>query len=1117
MTETKNSVQEELKTNIKMKNTTNNVDFVFDPVPEAPTFKPNDQEFKDPLVYINQIRPIAEQFGICKIIPPKTWKPKFCIDMNTFKFTPRVQRLNELEANTRIKINFLEKLSKFWELQGNKFKIPIMERKPVDLYKLFKQVEIMGGYETIVKNKLWTHVNKLLGYKEPSSSRNLKNHYEKILYPFLLFEAGITIPDGVAPKNDTLDDIDYDTSSPVKKLKENEVKEIESINCLVCGRGDDEAFMLLCDGCDDSYHTFCLLPPMKEIPKGDWRCPICVSQICKKPTESYGFEQSKHTYSLNEFGEMSNKFKSNYFKKPHHTVGLDETEREFWRILSSPDESVSVEYGADLHTLEVGSGFPTKSYKGKLTPSEQEYISSPWNLNNISCLEKSVLSQMNVEISGMKVPWAYVGMCFSCFCWHVEDHWSYSINYLHFGEIKTWYGVSGAAAPKFEQVMKMNAAELFEKSPDLLHHLVTIMNPNILRKNNVPIFKVNQNVGEFVVTFPRAYHAGFNQGFNFAEAVNFCPADWMPLGRAAIESYKLVKRHTVFSHDELACKIATNKDLIDINTAFTVQRELKIIYENEKKDREFLIEKGVKNSRKLIFELVPDDERTCFYCKTTCFVSALRCSCKPDRLVCLSHFDHLCESTSGSSTQNKIHKLTLLYRYSMKELFDILSKLSERTYEYSKWLYKVERILNFSKIKNEKANNDSDIEEINMYEEDDEDEDISESNKKPKIDKLFKLLEEARLKKYPRYDNLNKSKMYLNNNKMFQKNNKINEHLYNELEKEYNKAIKCAKTCKDFINFYKNHNSVNNNIETDEGCEIIYVKKLRKLITQKPSLDELKQLVSDMENLICDIEEKDLFLSLFNEALDYEIKIENLINEWNLKSPNQIKRILNYLDSIDIEFPFLLVEQLKLMYRQSLWLDKVNTAIQNPKELTINMLKEFINKSIDENLLMNLDNRDITKKAIQKTIIDLQELLSIAQTWDQKVKSQIESKNLYDLNVLEATLSEAKYIPAKLENVEKLDLIVKEASKLILNADKLLKEVKCPYLSDLELMLKTSKQLPVKISQMQAIEIRTNLTNDWIKKITTLFKRPDNDISILEVFYFLINLHKIKKILYIII
>lgn len=63
----------------------------------------------------------------------------------------------------------------------------------------------------------------------------------------------------------------------------------------------------------------------------------------------------------------------------------------------------------------------------------QEYARCGWNLNVMPVLEQSLLCHINGDISGMKVPWLYVGMVFSAFCWHIEDHWSYSINYLH------WY------------------------------------------------------------------------------------------------------------------------------------------------------------------------------------------------------------------------------------------------------------------------------------------------------------------------------------------------------------------------------------------------------------------------------------------------------------------------------------------------------------------------------------------------------------------------------------------------------------------------------------------------------------------------------------------------------
>ncbi|KAG2312733.1 hypothetical protein Bca52824_024290 [Brassica carinata] len=44
---------------------------------------------------------------------------------------------------------------------------------------------------------------------------------------------------------------------------------------------------------------------------------------------------------------------------------------------------------------------------------------------------------------------------------------------------------------------------------------------------------VVQRPGKFIVTFPRAYHAGFSHGFNCGEAVNFAMGDLFPFGALA--------------------------------------------------------------------------------------------------------------------------------------------------------------------------------------------------------------------------------------------------------------------------------------------------------------------------------------------------------------------------------------------------------------------------------------------------------------------------------------------------------------------------------------------------------------------------------------------------------
>lgn len=47
---------------------------------------------------------------------------------------------------------------------------------------------------------------------------------------------------------------------------------------------------------------------------------------------------------------------------------------------------------------------------------------------------------------------------------------------------------------------------------DVLLGKTTIFSPKILLDHDVPVYKAVQKPGEFVVTFPRAYHAGFSHG-----------------------------------------------------------------------------------------------------------------------------------------------------------------------------------------------------------------------------------------------------------------------------------------------------------------------------------------------------------------------------------------------------------------------------------------------------------------------------------------------------------------------------------------------------------------------------------------------------------------------------
>ncbi|KAM4794669.1 LOW QUALITY PROTEIN: lysine-specific demethylase 5B [Rhinophrynus dorsalis] len=1071
----------------------------FVPPPECPVFEPSREEFADPFAFINKIRPIAERSGICKVRPPPDWQPPFACDVDKLHFTPRIQRLNELEAQTRVKLNFLDQIAKFWELQGCTLKIPHVERKILDLFQLNKLVADEGGFDVVCRERKWTKIVTKMGFAPGKAvGSHIRGHYERILYPYNLFQTGTNLlapesssklrcimdhtaldkkpflapdvkdkeykPHGI-PQRQSVQHTENCTPARRAKRMKTEVVSIKTERgevpelrprtlrrrmgstpfkcenaeetsmlvkrepvetiiekpkarpkkcrspvdlyvCLVCGSGSDEDRLLLCDGCDDSYHTFCLIPPLQDVPKGDWRCPKCLAQECSKPQEAFGFEQASRDYTLRMFGEMADNFKSDYFNMPVHMVPTELVEKEFWRLVSTIEEDVTVEYGADIASKEFGSGFPVRDGKFRVKPEDEAYLDSGWNLNNMPVMEQSVLAHITADICGMKLPWLYVGMCFSSFCWHIEDHWSYSINYLHWGEPKTWYGAPGYAAEQLEEVMKKLAPELFIAQPDLLHQLVTIMNPNTLMAHGVPIYRTNQCAGEFVITFPRAYHSGFNQGFNFAEAVNFCTVDWLPLGRQCVEHYRSLNRYCVFSHDEMICKMACKAEDLDVVLASSVQKDLAGMIEEERTLRDVVRRMGVLESEKMDLELLADDERQCVKCRTTCFISAVYCSCNPGNLVCLHHVQDLCTCPP--------YKYTLGYRYTLDDLYPMMNAVKLRAESYDNWAAEV---------------NDA----------------LKTPGNKRSLSCLRLLIEESEVKKFPDND------------------------LLRHLRVVVEDAEKCGALAQQLLNG-KRHTR----FRSGGG----------KSSTQL-TVAELRSFLKHLHSLPCIISQTPQLKDLLNRVEEFQLCSHKLLSA-EMPRACDVQQLLDCSFQFDLDLP---LWSLRERLEQARWLEEHQQACHDPRTLTLDVMRRLIDLGV------GLTPHPSVEKAMAK----LQELLTMSEHWDERCRSLLKTRPRYPLSSLVAILRDVENIPAYLSNVESLRESVQRAQEWLQEVDTLQAGSRVPVLDNLVDLVIRGRAIPVHLEPLARLEALVGEVHTWTECASRVFLSSNSPYSLLEV------------------
>ncbi len=120
---------------------------------------------------------------------------------------------------------------------------------------------------------------------------------------------------------------------------------------------------------------FCLDPPLSNIPRGQWFCHTCLFGT----GGDFGFDEGEE-HSLSSFQARDLEFRRLWFLSHPPSTSLstndplssarandpyanrfgnmvvteEDVEAEFWYLVQSPNETVEVEYGADVHSTTHG-------------------------------------------------------------------------------------------------------------------------------------------------------------------------------------------------------------------------------------------------------------------------------------------------------------------------------------------------------------------------------------------------------------------------------------------------------------------------------------------------------------------------------------------------------------------------------------------------------------------------------------------------------------------------------------------------------------------------------------------------------------------------------------------
>ncbi|EOD44979.1 putative phd transcription factor protein [Neofusicoccum parvum UCRNP2] len=955
---------------------------------EAPTYTPTAEEFRDPFEYMRKIAPEGQKYGIVKIIPPENWNPDFAIDT---EFSMRLGYTSEQALNS------VE--------GGTRANLNYLDQ----LAKFHRsRGNNLNRFPSVDKRPL-----DLYKLKKAVETRG---GFDRVCKGKKWAEIGRDL--GYSGKI---------MSSLSTSLKNSYQK-----------------------GPSEDSESQANEPPLKSTPDYDWHCPRCLVG-----DGEFGFDEGG-VYSLKQFQQRDQDFRQDHFrdkqqfdpvlnaKKPPNE---DDVEREFWKLVENVTDKVpEVEYGADVHVTTHGSGFPTLEKEPR-----NSYSTDPWNLNILPLHSESLFRHIKSDISGMTVPWLYVGMCFSTFCWHNEDHYSYSANYQHFGATKTWYGVPGEDAEKFENAMREAVPELFETQPDLLFQLVTLLTPEHLKRAGVRVYALDQRAGQFVITFPQAYHAGFNHGFNFNEAVNFAPPDWEPKGEDGVQRLQDFRRQPCFSHDELLLTAAGSKE-VSIKTAKWLGPALQRMYDKESTIREaFLsrhkqvsmkpckIEEGgsaSKNNCEIGFEIderdLPEDDYLCSYCKGFAYLSRFVCRTS-GKVACLKHAGifECCPTTEDYRFSGTNGDHTVFYRITNADLDTATQRIVEKATLPDLWTAELDKYL---------------AEEPT-----------------PELKKLRRLLSEGEkipwgLPGHP------------------------------ELKRYVDRCNEWVERATAFTTRKQQHRRKNERPSRKSTTKQLMEQEEREREIRK--VDTLKKLLAEAEDISFECPEIAILQEHMDSIKDFQKRARVILADRNMRTtPTQeLDDLLELGRSFNLDIPE--VEELDKCLQQLKWYDEVRTyrdSVHSLQDIT-----EFIKRG-----------QEMGIAETEMHMLWLKEEKSKGEVWEKTAK-EVMAMEMVNYQQLDALSQQAKHLPVSPDTLAKVEAILKKQRdaqdqiKALYDRSKDPDFKNRPWYKEVREAMEALNELNSKPPGTIDLEREQKRHEDWMRRGKKLFGKANAPLHILQ-------------------